>query len=211
MPRTRFSAFESSVSRSSSGLVSTKFDGADRVGDLFDIERGLRPRVLVDFARRVTMPLGPLHAEQIELLEEIEELVLRPFRIGEALVLRIGRDRRRRLFAGHAFGRDRPQIEKGAAEAGLQLQRAFGVGQPVFENLADGLDHVGDVVGHFAFDLAFLARLQIGGERLAAFLDQAGDIVRERLDLDRADLRLFLGRFLDRFFGRRGATLFHRC
>ena len=47
-----------------------------------------------------------------------------------------------------------------------------------------------------AFDFAFLARLHIGGERLAAFLDQAGDIVREGLDLDRADLWRFLGRSL---------------
>ena len=210
MPRTRFSAFEIERLAQQFRIGEHEIRRRDRVGDLFDIERGLCPRVLVDL-RIFNQALGPLHGEQIDLLEEIEELVLRPFRIGKAFVLRIGRGRGRGLFAGHAFGRDRPQIEIGAAEAGLQFERALGVGQPVFENLADGLDHVGDIFGRFAFDLAFLARLHIGGERLAAFLDQAGDIMRERLDLDRADLRLFLGRFLDRLFGRRGATLFHRC
>ena len=101
-------------------------------------------------------------------------------------------------FAGHAFDRARPQIEIGAAEAGLQFDRALGVGQPVFRHLADGLDHVGDVFGQFAFDLAFLARLHIGGERLAAFLDHAREIVRERLIIDAADL------------GRLGRRLVHR-
>ena len=113
-----------------------------------------------------------------------------------------GDGRRLRLFAGQPFGGHRPKFEKGAAETGLQFERALGIGQPIFQDLADGLDHVGDIFGRLAFDLAFLARLQIGRERLAAFLDQTGDIVRERLDLDRADLRLFLGRFLDRLFGR---------
>ena len=87
-------------------------------------------------------------------------------------------------FAGHALDRAGPQIEIGAAEAGLQFDRALRVGQPVFRHLADGLDHVGDVFGQVAFDLAFLARLHIGGERLAAFLDHAREIAREGLDID---------------------------
>ena len=103
----------------------------------------------------------------------------------------------RGLLAGHAFDGAGPQIEIGAAEIGLQFERALGVGEPVFRHLADGPDHVGDVVGEVAVDLAFLARLQIGGERLAAFLDQAGEIARKRLDIDAADL------------GRFGAGLFH--
>ena len=152
--------------------------------------------MLVDAGGVLDQPLAPLRGEQIGLLEEIEELVLRPFRIGEALVLRVGRDDRCGRLAGHALDRAGPQIEIGAAEAGLQFDRALGVGQPVFRHLADGLDHVGDVVGQFAFDLAFLARLHIGGERLAAFLDHAREIVREGLDVDRADLGRFFGRFL---------------
>ncbi len=133
--------------------------------------------------------LCPLHGEQIDLLEEIEELVLRPFRIGEALILGVGCDHRCGRLAGHAFDRAPPQIEVVAAETGLQLECALGVRQPIFQYLADGLDHVGDAVGRFVFDFAFFARLQIGGECFAAFFDQAGDIMREGLDLDRAYLR----------------------
>ena len=119
----------------------------DRVGDLLDVELGLLPRVLVDAGGVLDQLLAPLRGEQIGLLEEIEELVLRPFRIGKALVLGVGRDGGLGRFAGHALGRARPQIEIGAAEAGLQFERALRIGQPVFRDLADGLDHVGDVFG----------------------------------------------------------------
>ncbi len=175
--------------------------------------------MLVDAGGVFHQPVAPLRGEQIGLLEKIEELVLRPFRIGEALVLRIGRDHRLGLFAGHAFDRAGPQIEIGAAEAGLQFERALGIGQPVFRHLADGLDHVGDVFGQLAFDFAFLARLHIGGERLAAFLDQAGEIVREASTSTEPSLRRrFWHRFLRRFlrrswagFSRFAAGLFHPC
>jgi hypothetical protein len=68
--------------------------------------------------------------------------------------------------------------------------------------LAHGLDHVGDVVGQFAFEFAFLARLHIGGERLAAFLDHAREIMREGLDIDGADLRRLSDRILGRILSR---------
>ena len=189
----------------------------DRIADLLDVERGLLPRLLVDFGL-AHQALAPLHGEQIDLLEEVEELVLRPFRIGESLVLGIGRDHRGGRLAGHALGHAAPQFEVVAAETGLQFERALVVRQPIFQHLPDGLDHFDDVVGRLAFDFAFLARLHIGGERLAAFFDHAGDIMREGLNLDRADLRRlrdrfhdrFFGRFLDRFFGRSGAGLIHR-
>ena len=48
------------------------------------------------------------------------------------------------------------------------------------------LDDVGDVLGEVLFDLALLARLHVGGERLAAFLDHARDVAGERLDIDGA-------------------------
>ena len=67
----------------------------------------------------------------------------------------------------------------------LQLQRALRVGQPVFGDLAEGFDDVGDF-RVLVVDAAFLARLHIGGERLAAFLDHPGDVAGERLDIDGA-------------------------
>jgi hypothetical protein len=60
--------------------------------------------------------VGPVGRQQISLLEKIEELV-RPFRIGEAPVLRIRSGDRLDRLAGHALDRIRPQIEIGAAEA----------------------------------------------------------------------------------------------
>ena len=62
----------------------------DRVGDLLDVELRFLAGVLVDAGGVFDQPLAPLRGEQIGLLEEIEELVLRPLRIGEALVLRVG-------------------------------------------------------------------------------------------------------------------------
>ncbi len=55
-------------------------------------------------------------------------------------------------------------------------------------NAANGFDRIGEVLGQVALYFAFLARFQVGRERLAAFLDQAGKIARERLDIDVADL-----------------------
>ena len=67
----------------------------NRVGDLLDVKLGLLPRVRVDAVGVLDQLVAPLRGQQIGLLEEIEELVLRPFRIGKALVLRVGRGDRR--------------------------------------------------------------------------------------------------------------------
>src|SRR5262249_25337597 len=73
-------------------------------------------------------------------------------------------------------------------EASLQLKRATRIGHPVFRHPSNGLDRVGDVLGDFTLDLAFLTRLQIRGQSLAAFLDQARNVARQCLDIDIADL-----------------------
>ncbi len=116
----------------------------DRIGDLLDVERRLLPRLLVDFGV-AHQAIAPLHGEQIDLLEEVEELVLRPFRIGEAFVFRVSRHHRLGSLAGHALDRACPQIEIGAAEARLHFERALRIGQPILRHLADGFDHIGDV------------------------------------------------------------------
>src|SRR6516164_7692488 len=133
----------------------------------------------------------PLHGQQIELFEEVKKLVFRPFRIGEALVLRIGHDQWRSGLPGNTLHRARPQIEVGAAETTLQFNGTLWIGEPVFRHLADGLDDVGDFVSELAFDLAFLARLHVGGERLAAFLYDAGEIPSQRLIIDARKLGRF--------------------
>src|SRR5262249_55112403 len=99
---------------------------------------------------------------------------------GETLIAGIGRGDRLDLFAGHALDRVGPQIEVGFAQARLQLERALGIAQPVVRDLAQrfhDIGHLAVLVG----DLACLARLEVGGERLAALLHDAGGVARELL------------------------------
>ena len=127
-------------------------------------------------------------AQQIGLLHEIKEVVGRPFRIGEALVAPVDLRHRLDVLAGEPLGGRAEQFEIGAAEPRLQFYRARRVRQPILEHLAERLDHVGDFVGGAGLDLSLLARLEVGGERLAAALDHAGEVLGERLNVDRAEL-----------------------
>ncbi len=66
----------------------------DRVDDLAQVELGLLPGQRIEPLGVLDQAVAELHGQQIGLLEEVEELVRRPFRIGEALVARVGlRDR----------------------------------------------------------------------------------------------------------------------
>ena len=56
-------------------------------------------------------------------------------------------------------------------------------------DVAERLDRVLDLFGKIDGRRAFLARLQIGGERLAALFDQARKIMREALDIDASGRR----------------------
>ena len=120
--------------------------------------------------------IGPACGEQIGLLEKVEELILCPFRIGEALVARRRSHHRRRFLADKPFHRRRPKLEIGLAQPVLQLDGALGVGQPIFRDLTERFDHLGHFVGEFAVVAAFLARLEIGRKRTAAFLDEPRQI-----------------------------------
>jgi hypothetical protein len=159
-----------------------------RIGELPDVELGLVPRMRVKALRVGDEPLGPVGAEKVGLLDEVEELVGGPFRIGEALVPGVGRNHRLELLAGHPLGCRAEQFEIGAAQSRLQLDRARRVRQPVLEHLPERLDHVGDFVGRTGLDLAFLARLEIRGERLPAALDHPGEVLGKGLDVDRREL-----------------------
>ncbi len=87
-------------------------------------------------------PIGPGAGEQIGLLEEIEELVRRPFRIGESFVACARLGDGRRGLACQPFDRVAPKIEIGVAQPRLQLERPLRIGQPVFTNLAEGTDNL---------------------------------------------------------------------
>ena len=154
--------------------------GRNRVGDLADVEIGLLQDVGIEPLGVAHQPVRPLHREQIGLLEEIEELVARPFGIGEALVPGIGRDHRFDRLARHAFDGIGPEVEIGLAEAGLQLERPLRVAQPVVRDLAERFHHVGDL-GVLVVGAALLAGLEIGGHGLAAFFHDAGGVAGKLL------------------------------
>jgi len=146
--------------------------------------------VWIEPLRVAHQPVRPLHRQEIGLLEEIEELVARPLGIGEAFVLGVGRGDRLHLLAGHALDRIGPQVEISLAQARLQFERALGIAQPIIRNLADGFHHVGDL-GILIVAAALFARLEVGGQRLAALFDHAGDVAGELLHVGGAALDRF--------------------
>jgi hypothetical protein len=73
----------------------------------------------------------------------------------------------------------------------LQFERALRVREPVFRDVADRLHRIGDAIGQLGLELARFARCHIGGECLAALLDQAREIAREGLDIGGAEFRLY--------------------
>ena len=162
----------------------------DRVGDLPHVEIGLLQRVRIEPSASLHQPVRPLHRQQIGLLEEIEELVARPFRIGEALVPGVGRGDRLDLLARHALDRIGPEVEIGLAEARLQLERALRIAQPIVRDLAERFHHIGDL-GVLVVDAALLARLEVGGQRPAALFHHAGDVAGELLHVGGADFDRF--------------------
>jgi hypothetical protein len=68
----------------------------------------------------------------------------------------------------------------------------FGVGQPIFRDLAERARHLGDLLG-LAADAALLARLEVGGHGLAALLDHAGKVLGKLLDIDAAAFAVVRG------------------
>src|SRR5262249_49753145 len=95
-------------------------------------------------------------------------------------------DDRRGLLARHSLHRVGPQVEVGFAEIELQFDGTLRVLEPVLGDMPQRFDDV-DEFGVFAVDLALLARFHIGGERLAAFFDHAGEVAGELLDIDGAE------------------------
>jgi len=76
----------------------------------------------------------------------------------EAFVSRVGRDDGLGVLARHALHRASPEIEVGAAQAGLQLDRALRIGHPVFGDAANCFDRVRQALGEVAPYFSFLAR-----------------------------------------------------
>jgi hypothetical protein len=58
-----------------------------------------------------------------------------------------------------------------------------GLGGPVFDDLGQGADHLGDLVRRLRREMAILARLQEGVRGARQALDHAGDVLRELLGI----------------------------
>src|SRR5439155_18731088 len=74
------------------------------------------------------------------------------------------------------------------AEVRLQIERTFGVGEPVFRDLAERSHHFAHLLRIAAFGAVLLVRLEIGRHGFAARLDHAGEVLRKLLDVEGATL-----------------------
>ena len=176
-----------------------------RARHLAQIELRLVARVRIEVVGALDEIVGPARRQHIGLFEEIEIGIVAPFGIGEALVARLGRGDRRRLFALQPAQRRGPEIRRTGSTAPLcASKRALRVGDVIFGDAAERRDSVGDLAGSAARrPRRRLARLQIGGEHLAAFLDQPRDIARQRFEIGQRRLAGAAGRRLSGRLGRR--------
>ena len=178
------------------GVRGEEVRGRQRARQLPDVELGLVAGVLVEPFRLLDERLGPARGDEIGLLEEVEDRVLRPLRVLEAGILRIRRRDRGGGLALHPLQRRRPEVEEGRAEAGLRLDRLLRVDEPVLGDLAEGLDVVGGLVGKAGVGALLLERPEVGGRRLAGLLDERRHVARQLLDVRDRKLGLVLGRRL---------------
>ena len=131
------------------------------IDELARVEIDLLGRLGVETVHVADGGLHPARAQQIGLLDEIEQLVLLPGGIAEAAVLGLGLDHRLATTTGHALGRRLPELHVVAPEIDLgfdQLGRiAHHPGRHLHEGLADveGVGHArGDRVHRLAGGLA---------------------------------------------------------
>ena len=152
-----------------------------RVRDLPDVEGRLAACMRVEPARLVREIAGPSAGDQVGLPDEVEELVVAPVGIGKAPVARIGLDGRRRGLSQHPFHRRRPEVEIARPEPALRLEGALGVRHPVLADPGQDLDDVAEPVSQIEGRLPLLARLEVGGGRLADLLHDARQVPGKHL------------------------------
>ncbi len=140
------------------------------MGDLVEL------RVLDHVAR-------PSVADQIGLAQEIEKRIVAPVRRDESLVPRVGRDEGLAGLSGKPEQGVRPQAHHIGGNVGLGLERALGIGQPVFGDLAEGLYGFGEVFPGGRLGVALLDRANHRGQRLAAMRHGEREIVGHALEI----------------------------
>ena len=165
------------------GIGGDEIGGRDRASDLAQVELGALAGGGVHAVGMVDQFVGPVVGERIGLAQEIEDRILLPLGIHEPLVAGVSGDHVGGVFAAHAPQGVRPQVDEAGGDGCLGLQAALGVGEPVFGHLAEGLHRIAHAVGEVRIGAAFLHGLHIGGESLAADLDQPRRIAREGLEI----------------------------
>ena len=119
----------------------------------------------------------------MRLAHEIEEGAVAPFGRRESLVGRIIGNERRLGLAGEPAQRIRKQAEKTRRQRRLRLDGARGIGEPVLGHLADRADGGLQLIGKIGRLFALLGRLQRGGQRLAALLDEPRHIIGDAFEI----------------------------
>ena len=95
--------------------------------------------VLVDTLGALDQILGPAGRDEIGLLEEIEDRVLRPFGVLEPLVLGLRLGHGIGVFALSPPQSGGPEVQELRAEPGLRLDDPLRIDHPRFGHLAEGL------------------------------------------------------------------------
>ena len=165
-----------------------------RIGDLIDIEARhvLGVRVAdIGIGHRV---LGPAHGQQIGLLQEIEDLVLLPVGVEEALVAGFGARHRLDRRAEEAFPRRIPQPGMHAPQLELGIDQLVGMFEISLEYFTKGTDGSLELLGgagcHFGLTLAIFRQ---GGDDLAGLLDGASHVAQEGGGIGQPEIARQLG------------------
>ena len=153
-------------------------------GELAHVELRLVARVGIDILGFQHHVLGPFCRVDIGLAQEIEEGILRPGRIPEPPIGRIGRLCRRHLLALEAAQGIGPKSDQPARQPRLRLDRALRLAQPPFGDLAERSGNLGDLGAGQGRAVAAKARRDIRMGSARRLIGQTAEIGGKRLKIE---------------------------
>ena len=145
--------------------------GRHRVDELARIEVDLLRGLVVDAFDLLHGVLQPARRQQVGLLEIVEDDLVLPRRVGEALVALGGLGHRLDRLAHHALGGDLPQLHVLLPQLHLRLQQPVGIGQHLGGEVHEGLGEAQRIGRLGAVGLVLL------GEVLQQLLAALGDVL----------------------------------
>ncbi len=152
-------------------------------GELPHVETRRLPGLMVEPLGLLHHFLGPARDDQIRLLEEIEDRVLGPFRVGEAGVLRRRRGHRLRGRAVNALQGRSPQLDELGAELGLRLDGLLRIDEPFLGDGPEGARHLGEFVAGRESRRLLFEGLEVGRRGLAGLLDEPSNVARKLFEI----------------------------